>query len=861
MSICCQSEERRDAVRALNGWNGLDYVEVSDDQRSLQVFFLGKLPEELRQDAPGLERYLHLEGGERVTDIRILDVDPHVDPDPETDDYLVVTLDKYGDFSTYKLWLVGVEHIDPHYAYAEFSFKVDCPQNLDCAPVCLCEPEVAPEPDINYLAKDYASFRQLIFDRLALLAPEYGERHVPDMGVALVELLAYTADYLSYQQDAVATEAYLDTARKRISVRRHARLVDYFLHEGCNARAWLSLVVSQDLALDPLQTFFITGMNEALAAGQTQLRAEDLVEFPAGSYEVFEPLVADSSTPVKLYAAHNEIRFYTWGNRECCLARCATSATLLDAWVTAPPPPPVEEVPDARDIDPSRGSEDATPIRALSALAPGDLLLFEEVRGAKTGLAADADPARRHVVRLTKVSPAVDPTVPSASGEPTALLRIEWAPEDALPFPLCLSAIGAPPQCRYLEDVSIARGNLILVDHGQTQPPEDLGEVPPLSLDAECECPERTTDIRYKPGRIRPCLSKAPLTFAEPLVSDLPGIPGSAAALIEQDVKSALPEVALKSLPEAAWEPRRDLIGSGPEDAHFVVEMNNEGVAALRFGDGELGLQPPAGMDFTATYRIGNGRSGNVGAESISRLVLRSTLLSGVSISVRNPLPARGGTDPELIADAKLAAPHAFRQQIERAVIAEDYAELAERNQAVQRAAAQLVWTGSWLEADVAIDPLGLDKAPPALLAQVEANLGCYRRMGHDLHLRSAECVPLDIELQVCVSPDAPRSRVKAELLDIFSNRVLPGGERGFFHVDRLSFGEGVFLSHIVAAAQPVSGVVSVRVTRLQRLFSPPNKEIENGLLPLGTNEIARLDNDPNYPEHGRLEIDLRGGR
>ena len=81
--------------------------------------------------------------------------------------------------------------------------------------------------------------------------PDWTERHVPDLGIALVELLAYTGDYLSYYQDAVATEAYLDTARQRISVRRHARLVDYYLHEGCNARAWVCIETDSDFALDP----------------------------------------------------------------------------------------------------------------------------------------------------------------------------------------------------------------------------------------------------------------------------------------------------------------------------------------------------------------------------------------------------------------------------------------------------------------------------------------------------------------------------------------------------------------------------------------------------------------------------------
>jgi hypothetical protein len=31
--------------------------------------------------------------------------------------------------------------------------------------------------------------------------------------------------------------------------------------------------------------------------------------------------------------------------------------------------------------------------------------------------------------------------------------------------------------------------------------------------------------------------------------------------------------------------------------------------------------------------------------------------------------------------------------------------------------------------------------------------------------------------------------------------------------------------------------------------------------MPLGRLEIARLDNDPNFPEHGLLRLDLRGGK
>ena len=96
----------------------------------------------------------------------------------------------------------------------------------------------------------------MMLDRLSLTVPGWTERSAADVGVTLVELLAYAADNLTYRQDAIATEAYLGTARRRVSVRRHARLVDYHLHEGCNARAWVHVEVA--------------GNNIALARG-TQL--------------------------------------------------------------------------------------------------------------------------------------------------------------------------------------------------------------------------------------------------------------------------------------------------------------------------------------------------------------------------------------------------------------------------------------------------------------------------------------------------------------------------------------------------------------------------------------------------------------
>ena len=57
------------------------------------------------------------------------------------------------------------------------------------------------------------------------LNPDWVERNPSDLGIALVELLAYEGDRLSYFQDAVANEAYLDT-RAHPDLRPPARAAD-----------------------------------------------------------------------------------------------------------------------------------------------------------------------------------------------------------------------------------------------------------------------------------------------------------------------------------------------------------------------------------------------------------------------------------------------------------------------------------------------------------------------------------------------------------------------------------------------------------------------------------------------------------
>lgn len=936
--ICNDDRQRKNKIRehtdahGRQDSNGIDFLEVSRDQTVLTVYFLLKAPENIKK------WNVRIDGGRRVRNIEVAWIRPCRLEDSELDDCVKIKVDKPGDFSTYTLRLVEPDKygrpgkdpmrgFDPRYAELDFSFKINCPTDLDCLPQKDCPPEALTEPDINYLAKDYESFRQLILDRVSLVMPEWTERLVPDIGITLVELLAYVGDYLSQYQDAVSTEAYLATARRRISVRRHARLIDYVMHEGCNARAWVFLETSLSTMLDLKKVSFITNYNNYLHLPGSRLLLREMQKLRPGNWEVFEPMIKEE---VQLYEAHNTIPFYTWGETECCLPRGATTATLGDAWVNDETDDP-DQTDDDCEVQPedhhqrkhqhhepqaqsnrrqvvaqmkqpyrpegpkhkesARKNNDHPRARTLN-LSPGDVLIFEEVIGPKTGNKADADPAHRHAVRLTRVTPRVD----KLYDEP--VVEIEWAAEDALPFTLCISAITDAPDCQYVSDVSVARGNIILVDHGRTLDPEDLGCVVRRETIHRCKGAGRAADEIVLPEPFKARLKFGPLTYSQPLPEDVSvsqatvsavgaddqparsasaGI--SACGLINQSARQALPRLELTGTSANAasardggvtaatepeierWFARQDLLGSLGQDKHFVVEIDNEGRANLRFGDDDLGKMPEVGTRFRATYRTGNGLSGNVGAEAISHIVLKDNDPAGVEFKPRNPLPARGGTAPESLDEVRMFAPSASRFDLQRAINMDDYARLTERNPQVQRATAVLRWTGGWYVARVAIDPAGNLEASEELLREIRDSLYRYRRIAHDIEVVQAEYVPLLIGMRVCVLPGYLRGHVKAALRDAFSDQALPGGRRGFFHPDNLTFGQSIALSQLVAAAQSVTGVESVTISKLERLNSGANDEIANGILPIGPLEIARLDNNPLLPENGRLELDMRGGR
>lgn len=852
---CCE-ENRRALVDAHPTLNGIDFLEVLDldappgspRQRTLLVRLLKPVPAGLSPEN------LHISGGERVRLINIEWVAIASAPPPqanateqalllaltEPNHVLVVRTDSDGDHSTYQLQLrragsldTPLADFDPRLSAVGFAFKVECPSDFDCRPQHDCPEPAKATPDINYLARDYASLRRLVMDRLARQMSGWRDRSPADLATTLGELIAYVGDLQHYQLDAVSTEAYLHTARKRSSLRRHALLVDYPLHEGCNARAWLHLEVSGGPFALPAGLRFYTkvpGVPARILADSPQERLA-----LQGGPLVFEPMHA-----ITLRAEHNRLFFHTWSDARCCLPVGATTATL-------------------------RGH--------LPDLAVGDVLVFQEVIGPLTGAAADADPARRHALRLSRVrafdgsDPLLDPL------DDSEITEIAWHADDALPFALCISSEtdGAHGSLQ-LADVSIALGNMLLVDHGRSVADEVLETVPapawqyPTSAGGcQRQAPQPL------PPRYRPLLAEAPVTHQGRVLRRVleGGLQrrewvtfdpaASASAALHWRSADAIATLRLESGPVGSpqhWSGQRNLLDSKAEDRHFTLEAENDGSARLRFGDDRHGRRPDSGTEFRAFYRVGNGPTGNVGAGSIAHVVSAEARL----LAVGNPLPARGGETAEAVAELRRAAPQAFRTQ-ERAVTPADYAEVTERLAGVQRAAAGLRWTGSWHTVFVTVDREGGAPVNAPFAANVVEHLDRYRMAGHDLQVNEPLYVSLEIDLLVCVKAGYFRSDVRRALLDVLSNQQRADGSRGLFHPDNFSFAQTFFLSPLYAAARAVAGVAAVQVTRFQRQGQDDPKPLADGFMRLARLEIARLDNDPNFPEHGVLRLALHGGK
>ena len=324
------------------------------------------------------------------------------------------------------------------------------------------------------------------------------------------------------------------------------------MHEGCNARVWVRLFVNDDGVMVQRGTSLLTrapNTPDRIAPSGDQLR--DALTSGALVFETVEDSL--------LYQDHEHIRLYTWGDHECCLPKGATRATLSGHYPN---------------------------------LKAGDVLVFSEELGPRTGFAEDADRTHRWAVRLTDARLDSDPCggllLPVPNNNPVDVTEIHWAEQDALPFPLCLSTVtDADHGATYLGEVSAAYGNIVLADHGRTLSGEDLGAVSASQLTLtttsdvlSCQRPP----LQTVPPRFRPQLAERPLTHALPLTpAPLFAFTATAAIVTALQTRSFTPAL------HDALQAQGVLLQSGP-----VVVQGGDGMWSV--SDGVERLSSAAGQ-------------------------------------------------------------------------------------------------------------------------------------------------------------------------------------------------------------------------------------------------------------------------
>ncbi|MCY1064415.1 hypothetical protein OV090_06570 [Nannocystis sp. RBIL2] len=788
---------------------GIDFVEVEPSQTVLRVHF-HRNPGDLatpfadNDPAPSDITIVSTTGGDGVPVVRVTEV--ILDDTDDDHHVLVLEVDKPGDFSRYRLTIED-PRIDYFFKSSEFTFKANCADTrIDCKPVLeACQPGDLVDFPVDYMARDFLSLRGALLEFARQRYPQWRELVEADVGVMLLELFAALGDELSYTQDRMAREAFLETATQRRSVRRLARLVDYDIHDGRSGSAFLDVQV-KDTELFP---FHLDAGSRVWAGGDDGA----VITFELG--EGLADFLGHKKYSVR--TQWNALAAYAFDPDAAELPAGATEVYLVN---------------EGPLVDPASDWDGKWIILHRDPVAPGE-------------------PARRHLVRVMKATPVTDTLMG------IDLLHLTWEPEYALPW------------CLKLDEYTTAHGNIVPATAGERFAEQFVIRDPslgyPLAVERESalrlETGERGVTFLYS-------LLSTETAGLGRLGKDLrQTVPEVALESIlnrwswRRTLLSSLPLDQHFTLDDGIW---RRVIGfqRATVDKDFVHfdYASGDGVT-IRFGDGEFGTSPPDGLRFRCWYRTGPGSASNVGAGAI-RLLARpgsnevSTLPAGRIASISNPLPVSDGVDPESLDDIRQLAPEEFRAVTHRAVKPEDYCEIARRLDWVQVAGVRQRWTGSWPTTFVTPDPVGAYALTDEQRDELDGLMHCVRQAGRDVFVRDPRFRAIDLEVQICVKPGHIPSTVRdAVLRRLRGDGVTPG----YFAPDTFTFGAPLQRLTIEAVVGAVPGVLAVKDIRIGARAVHHMRPMED-LYVVPDDQILRLASDPRTPERGSIRVITEGG-
>jgi hypothetical protein len=287
-------------------------------------------------------------------------------------------------------------------------------------------------------------------------------------------------------------------------------------------------------------------------------------------------------------------------------------------------------------------------------------------------------------------------------------------------------------------------------------------------------------------------LLQSPLTYVSS------GGPSGARSTLEVRVNNLL------------WREAPSLFGHAPTERIYTVRIDDDGTAAVEFGDGVVGARLATGSEnVQATYRKGGGRAGNVDAGSLSLLPVRPI---GVR-SANNPLAAAGATDPETLDDIRSNASLTV-MTLDRIVSLRDYQDFARAFQGVGKALATWSWVGQRRGVFVTVAGAGGDELLES--GQTYKNLLAAMRSAGDPHVslrvQSYRHAFFRLSATIIIATEADIAIVLA---------AVEAALRTAFSFDARNFGQPATLSETMATMQAVAGVIAVDIDQFFRTDEP----------------------------------------
>ncbi len=799
---------------------GIDFIEVDPSQTILNIHFI-RSAATLQSPLAGTISASDLKiysPGEKLPVIEVASVAWSADKE-----VMKVTTKQKGDFNLYR-FRIDDARIDDYFNDVSFSFKANCPSDLDCRPCDhACPPDKPVDFPVDYQARDFWSYRRALLDFAALRYPDWPDRLEADAGVMMAELMSALGDEMSYYQDRVSREAYLETATQRRSIRRHARLIDYQMHDGLGAKGWLDITADS-----------VTHSVDAGTAVSATSDDSTTINFEIGEGIALytDPVVPSKITSFPLDSSVNQLDPHIWDKNDTCLP-VGTTELFIEGHYQA----------------------------VFNALGLPKWVLLQ------TNPSDPAQPVRKQLVRLTEVTDTSDAVLNKD------ITHLVWEKEQALQYEFDLTVLQV-------------RCNIVPITAGLTQTAYCIikKELSSLSSDqlagfekniaGETIAGETVNRIGHDGSATY--LFTLPGSNALPLVylGDDPHQFNSPEIILEEVAFDAGTKTWKPTLVDSDWQYRPALVGihpSNPSERHFTLDDGTwQGVAGyqrigkeiihsdyamqsgvtIRFGDNEFGMVPEAGSVFRVRYRLGGTRRSNVAADTIQ---LPSSSKS--KIRYTNPLPASGGWDAETPEEVRQLAPEAFRAITYRAVRPEDYAEAAERLPWVQKAGAAFRWTGSWLTAFVTPDPRGKVTLDPPERKDLTNQLDRFRQAGREVCVMDPLYASLDLEIDICVSTDAYPGQVKERVMERLVGYKCTRVGSAYFSPDRFTFGTNLERSTLEAVIQHVKGVNAVGKITFRRKGWFGWRIFSGMQYDPGKNTIIRVANDPLHPDRGSLKI------